>query len=157
MSEPRRSSIARSPGKAGCWSTAMELTYGVTSSGDQAMCGLRASAAISSRMKRARAGPCVATSDSSASRHSAVSTGSMSPSSLARKRVRLWSVISRSSNAPTVGKKRRYGVAQNWREAELIGIKCREYMRAKHFMQLDAVDLRILAELQQDSSLTNVE
>jgi Lrp/AsnC family leucine-responsive transcriptional regulator len=43
------------------------------------------------------------------------------------------------------------------RLAGLISIKCREYSAAKNFMQLDSVDLRILAELQQDSSLTNVE
>jgi DNA-binding Lrp family transcriptional regulator len=65
--------------------------------------------------------------------------------------------MSRGSNAPTVGKKPPNGVSENGREAELIGIKYRECSIGKHLMQLDAVDLRILAELQQDSSLTNVE
>ncbi len=44
-----------------------------------------------------------------------------------------------------------------WRAFELFGIKCGAVFNLKHFMQLDAVDLRILAELQQDGSLTNVE
>jgi Lrp/AsnC family transcriptional regulator, leucine-responsive regulatory protein len=36
-------------------------------------------------------------------------------------------------------------------------IKCRPSSAPQHFMNLDAIDLRILAELQQDGSLTNVE
>ena len=43
------------------------------------------------------------------------------------------------------------------RLGQLSGIKCRIDSPSKHFMQLDTVDLRILAELQQDGSLTNVE
>jgi Lrp/AsnC family leucine-responsive transcriptional regulator len=58
---------------------------------------------------------------------------------------------------PTVGKKRREMVSENMRLSGLISIKCHEYSDLKHVMQLDALDLRILAELQQDSSLTNVE
>jgi len=58
---------------------------------------------------------------------------------------------------PTVGKKRREMVSENMRLSGLISIKCHEYSALKHVMQLDALDLRILAELQQDSSLTNVE
>src|SRR5512144_335508 len=36
-------------------------------------------------------------------------------------------------------------------------IKCRESRLSQHSMQLDTIDLRILSELQQDGSLTNVE
>jgi DNA-binding Lrp family transcriptional regulator len=43
------------------------------------------------------------------------------------------------------------------RFGQLSGIKFRNNSASKHFMQLDTVDLRILAELQQDGSLTNVE
>jgi DNA-binding Lrp family transcriptional regulator len=43
------------------------------------------------------------------------------------------------------------------RLGQLSGIKCRNDSYLKHFMQLDTLDLRILAELQQDGSLTNVE
>jgi Lrp/AsnC family leucine-responsive transcriptional regulator len=39
----------------------------------------------------------------------------------------------------------------------LLSIKCFAPAPEKHFMQLDTIDLRILAELQQDGSLTNVE
>jgi Lrp/AsnC family leucine-responsive transcriptional regulator len=39
----------------------------------------------------------------------------------------------------------------------IIGsIKCRHLQNNQHQMQLDAIDVRILAELQQDSALTNV-
>src|SRR5512141_2338710 len=37
------------------------------------------------------------------------------------------------------------------------GIKCRATRTSRHVVQLDALDLKILAELQQDGSLTNVE
>jgi len=37
------------------------------------------------------------------------------------------------------------------------GIKCRIDTPIEHVVQLDAIDLRILAELQEDGSLTNVE
>ena len=37
------------------------------------------------------------------------------------------------------------------------GIKFRQFINSRHVMQLDAIDLKILAQLQQDSSLTNVE
>jgi Lrp/AsnC family leucine-responsive transcriptional regulator len=40
---------------------------------------------------------------------------------------------------------------------QLLSIKCFAPAPEKHFMQLDTIDLRILAELQQDGSLTNVE
>jgi Lrp/AsnC family transcriptional regulator, leucine-responsive regulatory protein len=36
-------------------------------------------------------------------------------------------------------------------------IKCRIATRIEHLVQLDAIDLRILAELQEDGALTNVE
>ena len=40
---------------------------------------------------------------------------------------------------------------------ELPSIKCFATSPRKHFVQLDTIDLRILGELQQDGSLTNVE
>jgi Lrp/AsnC family leucine-responsive transcriptional regulator len=36
-------------------------------------------------------------------------------------------------------------------------IKCRTTAQLRHFMHLDTLDLKILTELQQDGSLTNVE
>ncbi len=41
--------------------------------------------------------------------------------------------------------------------SQLLSIKCFAMAPNKHFMQLDTIDLRILGELQQDGSLTNVE
>src|SRR5688500_17043536 len=43
------------------------------------------------------------------------------------------------------------------RDHGLCGIECFEDARSRHSMQLDAIDLRILAQLQEDGSLTNVE
>jgi Lrp/AsnC family transcriptional regulator, leucine-responsive regulatory protein len=43
------------------------------------------------------------------------------------------------------------------RERQLGGIKCRAPDLSRHSMQLDSIDLRILAQLQEDGSLTNVE
>jgi DNA-binding Lrp family transcriptional regulator len=40
---------------------------------------------------------------------------------------------------------------------ELSSIKCRQHLPGRHNLQLDATDLRILGQLQQDGSLTNVE
>ncbi|KWT72588.1 Transcriptional regulator BkdR of isoleucine and valine catabolism operon [Variovorax sp. WDL1] len=37
------------------------------------------------------------------------------------------------------------------------GIRCRCFEISRHFMQLDAIDLRILDELQRDGALSNVE
>jgi Lrp/AsnC family leucine-responsive transcriptional regulator len=48
-------------------------------------------------------------------------------------------------------------VAGNEPTSKLNRIKLRVKAFSKHLMQLDAVDFRILAELQKDSSLTNVE
>ena len=80
ISEPSRSSMARSPGKAACCSTEMLLTYGVTSSGDQPMRGLAAMPASWSRMNRARAGPWVATSGTlSAGSRCTITTSTASP------------------------------------------------------------------------------
>jgi DNA-binding Lrp family transcriptional regulator len=42
-------------------------------------------------------------------------------------------------------------------ERRLGSIECRNNNVCQHSMQLDAIDLRILRELQQDGSLTNVE
>jgi Lrp/AsnC family leucine-responsive transcriptional regulator len=42
-------------------------------------------------------------------------------------------------------------------EHQLGSIKCRATHPPQHPVQLDAIDLRILAQLQQDGSLTNVE
>lgn len=39
----------------------------------------------------------------------------------------------------------------------LNGIKCHKYLFPRLFMLLDAVDYKILAQLQEDSSVTNVE
>src|SRR6478609_6935460 len=36
-------------------------------------------------------------------------------------------------------------------------IECRDLALLQHFMQLDAIDLRILDELQRDGALSNVE
>ena len=41
--------------------------------------------------------------------------------------------------------------------SQLLSIKFFAMAPNKHFMQLDTIDLRILGELQQDGSLTNVE
>jgi Lrp/AsnC family transcriptional regulator, leucine-responsive regulatory protein len=42
-------------------------------------------------------------------------------------------------------------------QGQLGGIKCRVHAFVQHSMQLDPIDLRILAQLQEDGSLTNVE
>jgi Lrp/AsnC family leucine-responsive transcriptional regulator len=56
-----------------------------------------------------------------------------------------------------LGWKHRHGLLSEHHQSSSSSIICRLFQYFKHIMKLDAIDLRILDELQRDGSLSNVE
>src|SRR3989344_2093433 len=151
--EATRSSMAKSPGNTGWSCTATVFTYGVFRSGCQPIRCARATRTSSCSMCRARSGPSVATRARKASRHSAVSWGSVSARAS-------WVWSRWEGKGAFIGAHSRRICKKCDAESRKLAIYSSTIFHQKPILQhmkLDTTDLRILAELQADGSLSNVE